>query len=79
VVAVGLTLTEPLAAVEVKVPGAMAMLVAPVTDQLSVLLEPTVMLVGLAIKELMVGLLAAFTVTIAVDVTEPVALVAVSV
>jgi hypothetical protein len=57
----------------------MAMLVAPVTTQLSVLLEPAVMFVGLAVKELMVGLLAAFTVTIATDVTEPVALVAVSV
>ncbi len=58
----------------------MAMLVAPVTAQLSVLLAPELMLVGFALKELMVGLLAdAVTVTFAVAVTEPVALVAVRV
>jgi hypothetical protein len=80
VVAVGLTLVEPLAAVEVKVPGVMTMLVAPLVAQLSVLLVPEVMLVGLAIKELMVGRLGGgITVTVAVAVTEPVALVAVSV
>jgi hypothetical protein len=44
-----------------------------------VLLEPELMLVGLAVKELMLGLLAAFTVTVAVDVTEPALFVAVSV
>jgi hypothetical protein len=37
------------------------------------------MLAGLAVKELMVGLLGVVTVTIAVDVTEPAALVAVNV
>ena len=79
VVAVGLTLVEPLANVEVNVPGVMAILVAPVVTQLSVLLEPELMLVGLAVKELIVGLLGAFTVTVTVDVTEPAALVAVSV
>jgi len=80
VVAVGLTLVEPLAAVEVKVPGVMAMLVAPLVAQLSVLLEPDVMLVGLAVKVLMVGLVGAgFTVTIAVAVMEPAALVIVRV
>jgi hypothetical protein len=80
VVAVGLTVVEPLAAVEVKVPGVMAMVAAPLVVQLSALLEPDVMLVGLAVKELMVGLLGAgFTVTVAVDVTEPAALAAVSV
>jgi hypothetical protein len=80
VVAVGLTLVDPLAVVEVKVPGVMAILVAPLVTQLRVLLEPDVMLVGLAVKELMVGLLGcALTVTVAVDVTEPAALVAVSV
>jgi hypothetical protein len=81
VVAVGLTLVEPLADVEVNVPGVMARLVAPFAAQLSVLLEPEVMLVGLAVKELIVGigLLAAFTVTVSVDVVEPAALVAVSV
>jgi hypothetical protein len=55
------------------------MLVAPVVAQLSVLLFPDVMLVGLAAKELMTGLLAVFTVTVAVDVVEPAALVAVRV
>jgi hypothetical protein len=79
VVAVGLTLVEPLADVEVNVPGVMAILVAPVVAQLSVLLEPELMLVGLAVKELMVGLLDVVTVTVSVDVVEPTALVAVSV
>lgn len=79
VVAVGLTLVEPLADVDVKVPGVMAMLAASVAAQLSVLLEPEVILVGLAVKESMVGLLAVVTVTVTVDVVEPVALVAVNV
>jgi hypothetical protein len=79
VVTVGLTLVEPVADVDVKVPGVMAILVAPVVAQLSVLLEPEVILVGLAVKELMVGLLGVFTVTISVDVVEPTALVAVRV
>jgi flagellar biosynthesis protein FliR len=70
---------EPLADVEMNVPGVMAMLVAPVVDQLSVLLEPEEILAGLALKELTTGLLAAFTVTVAVDVVEPAVLVAVSV
>jgi hypothetical protein len=42
-------------------------------------LEPEVIVVGLAVKELMVGLLGMFTVTVRVDVAEPAALVAVSV
>ena len=75
----GLTLVEPLADVDVKVPGVMAMLVAPVVVQLSVLLEPELILVGLAVNELMVGSLGVVTVTVAVDVVEPVAFVAVSV
>jgi hypothetical protein len=53
--AVGLTLIVPVAAVEVKVPGVMAMLVAPVAIQLSVLLEPEVMLAGSAVNEAIVG------------------------
>jgi len=57
----------------------MARLVAPVVAQLKVLLEPEVMLVGLAVKELIVGLLAPFTVMVSVDVVEPAVLVAVSV
>jgi hypothetical protein len=79
VVAVGLTLVEPLADVDVNVPGVMAMLVAAVVVQLSVLLEPEIILVGRAVKELMVGLLAAFTVRVRVVVVDPAALVAVSV
>ena len=79
VVAVGLTLVEPLADVEVNVPGVMASLLAPVVTQLSVLLEPEVIREGLAVKELISGLLAVFTVTVSVDVVEPAALVAVSV
>lgn len=56
------------------------MLVAPVVIQLSVLLEPVVMLVGLAVKEVIVGLLGGgFTLTVAVAVMEPAALVAVRV
>ena len=79
VVAVGLTLVEPLAEVDVKVPGVMATLVAPVVSQLSVLLAPKVILVGLAANELMVGLLGVVTVTVSVAVVEPVAFVAVRV
>ena len=73
-------LVEPVADVDVNVPGVMAILVAPVVAQLSVLLEPEVIVVGLAVKELIVGigLLTVFTVTVSVDVAEPAALVAVS-
>jgi hypothetical protein len=55
VVTVGLTLVEPFADVDVNVPGVMAILVAPVVDQLSVLLEPELMLPESAAKELIVG------------------------
>ena len=73
-------MVEPLDEVEVKLPGVIAMLVAPLVAQLSVLLEPVWMLAGLAVKELIVGLPgAAFTVTLAVAVTVPLALLAVSV
>ena len=51
----GLTLVEPLADVDVKVPGVMAILVAPVVAQLSVLFAPEFMLVGSAVKEVIVG------------------------
>ena len=40
VVVVGLTFVEPFAEVEVKLPGVIAMLVAPLVAQLSVLPEP---------------------------------------
>jgi hypothetical protein len=64
-----------------KLPGVMAMLVAAVVVQFSVLLEPDVILVGRAVNELIVGfgLLIAFMVTVKVDVAEPALLVAVSV
>jgi len=48
-------LVEPLADVEVKVPGVMAILVAPAAAQLSVLLVPEFMLVGFAVNEVIVG------------------------
>ena len=79
VVADGLTLVEPLAEVEVNVPGVMARLVAPVVAQLSMLLAPEVTLAGLAVKELITGLSTAFTVRVSVDVVEPAALLAVRV
>jgi hypothetical protein len=51
----------------------MAILVAPLVDQLSVLLEPKLMLVGLAVKELSVGGVCFLpgTVTITLAVAEP--------
>jgi hypothetical protein len=55
------------------------MLVAPVVAQLSLVLEPELMLVGLAVKELIVGVAAAVTVTVAMAVVEPEGLVAASV
>lgn len=55
VVTVGLTLAEPVVDVDVSVPGEMAMLVAPLVDQLSVLLEPEFMLPGSVVNEVMVG------------------------
>jgi hypothetical protein len=79
VVDVGLTPVEPLADVDVNVPGVMAILVAPVVVQLSTLLDPETIPVGLAVKELTVGLVDAFTVMLSFDVLDPVALVAVSV
>ena len=75
----GLTLVEPVADVEVNVPGVMARLVAPVVAQLSVLLEPDVMLVGFAVKDVMTGLVGALMVMVSDEVDEPATLVAVSV
>jgi len=80
VVAVELTGVEPFGDVEVKEPGLIAMAVAPVVAQLNLLLEPDLMLVGLATKEMIVGFAdPEVTVTVAVEVTEPVEFVAVSV
>jgi hypothetical protein len=55
VVTVGVTVVEPFAEVELNVPGEMEIVVAPLVVQLSVLLFPEGMLVGLAVKELTVG------------------------
>jgi hypothetical protein len=55
VVAAGLRLVEPLANVDVNVPGVMAILVAPAAVQLSVLLAPEFMVVGSAVKAVIVG------------------------
>jgi hypothetical protein len=52
---VGLTLVEPLADVDVNVPGVMAIVAAPLVVQLSMLLEPEFMLSGTATNELIVG------------------------
>jgi hypothetical protein len=70
---------EPLADVDVNEPGLMEMDVAPDVVQLRVLLEPASMLVGLAVKELIVGLVGAVTVTVTVEVVEPATSVAVRV
>ncbi|MGA8618208.1 MAG: hypothetical protein WB660_06765 [Candidatus Sulfotelmatobacter sp.] len=48
-------LVEPLADGDVNVPGVMAILVAPAAAQLSVLPVPEFMLVGFAVKEVIVG------------------------
>jgi hypothetical protein len=61
VVAAGFTLVEPLANVEVKVPGVMATLAAPVVTQRRELLEPELMALGVAVNEVMIGF-AVFTV-----------------
>jgi hypothetical protein len=55
VVAVGLTLVEPVAEVEVNAPGIIPILVAPTTAQLSELLVPEFTPAGLAAKEVIVG------------------------
>jgi hypothetical protein len=78
VVAVGLTVVEPVAAVEVNVPGVIETPVAPDVDQVSVLLVPVVIDVGCAVKLLITGSVCAVTVTAAVAVTDPAAFVAVS-
>ena len=73
-------MVDPLAEVDVNVPGVIAIVVAPLVAQLKLLLDPELTLVGFAENELIVGLLpAAFTVTVTVFVDEPVELVAVSV
>ncbi|MGB7281756.1 MAG: hypothetical protein WBE13_05790 [Candidatus Acidiferrum sp.] len=72
-------MVEPVAVVEVNVPGVMLMLVAPAVTQLRVLLVPELMLVGLAVNDVMVGLARVMMVSIALAVVAPALLVAVSV
>ena len=79
VVVSGLTFTVPLAEVDARFPGAMLSVVAPEVVQLSVLIPPNEMLVGLAVNELIVGRLGWVTVTTTVAVAVPVVFVAVSV
>jgi hypothetical protein len=55
VVDAGLTDTEPLALVDVNVPGVMERVAAPLLTQLSVVLEPELMLAGLALNDVIVG------------------------
>ena len=59
----------------------MAILVAPVVVQLSMLVEPELMLVGLAVKAVIAGFVPVLvvTVTVTVAVVEPEAFVAVKV
>lgn len=69
VVAVGLTLVEPVAEVEVKVPGVIVMDVAPDAAQVSMLPAPEAMLAGLAPNEVIAGTLC-FPVVLE-ELTEP--------
>lgn len=54
-VALGLTLVEPLASVDENEPGSIVMLDAPLVAQLRVALEPALILPGFAPKEVMTG------------------------
>ncbi|MGB7281754.1 MAG: hypothetical protein WBE13_05780 [Candidatus Acidiferrum sp.] len=76
---VGVTAAEPVAAAEVKVPGVMLTLVAPVVTQLKVLLTPELTLPGIAVNDVIVGLVRVVTVTVVVAVVDPAPFVAVSV
>ena len=73
----GFTVNVPLGESDLNVPGVMAMMVAPVVAQVSLLLAPVSMLAGLAVNELIVGGLVTVTVTAAWP--EPADVVAVSV
>jgi hypothetical protein len=55
VVAVGLTVVEPLADEELKLPGEIEIAVAPLVAQLRVAFAPEFMLVGFAAKEVTEG------------------------
>jgi hypothetical protein len=60
-------------------PGLMPMVVAPLVLQLSVLLDPALMLDGFAVNELIVGCAIGVTVIVAMLITDPALFVAVSV
>jgi hypothetical protein len=74
---VGFTVNVPLGESDLNVPGVMAMMVAPVVAQVSLLLAPVSMLAGLAVNAVIVGGLVTVTVTAAWP--EPADVVAVSV
>jgi len=73
---VGLTVVEPLADVDVKLPGVMAILVALVVVQARVLLVPVLIVAGVVVNDVILGVA---TVTVAFAVDEPAGLVAVKV
>jgi hypothetical protein len=56
VVAAGLTFIDPFADVEVNVPGVMAIVVALLVAQASMLLAPELIPEGLAVKEVIAGI-----------------------
>ena len=74
-VTVGLTLVDPLADVDVNVPGVIPILVAPVVTHLNVVPAPELMVVGLAANELIMGFVTAVTVTVRLAVARPKAFV----
>ena len=80
-VEVGATEVDPLAEVEVKLPGVMLTWLAPLVVQLKLVVPPAVIVAGLPANDVMVGFtgVGAVTVTVAVEVTDPVLLVAVNV
>jgi hypothetical protein len=71
VVAVGLTFIDPVSELEENPPGLIEMLVVLVVAQLSVLLEPSRILGGLALNELIIGFSGAVTITFSVFATVP--------
>jgi hypothetical protein len=71
VVALGLTLTVPVSELDLNPPGLIEMLVVLVVTQLSVLFEPSKILGGLALNELIIGFGGTVSVTFTVFVTVP--------
>ena len=75
----GVTVVAPVADADVKFPGEIEILVAPVVAQLKLLLAPDAMVLGAAKNEPITGFVGAVTATVTVAEDEPVASVAVSV